>query len=257
MFKAIRIAILLLILLIVSLSAYLTQARSTDWNNSLYIKIYPINADGSVAAARYISRLKADTFADLEEFMDREVKRHGRVLDRPVRVRLGEEVGEQPPSIDGNPSLPAIMWWSLKLRWWASSVGGSQDNIPPDVRIFVRYHKDPGPNGNVVLENSVGLQKGMVGIVNAYASRQQAGSNNVIIAHEFLHTLGATDKYDPADGAPIYPDGYADPDATPLHPQRRAEIMGGRIAVSEEIANIPRSLKLVMIGPKTAEEIRL
>ncbi len=50
MFKAIRISILLLILLFVSVSTYLTQARSTDWDSSLWITIYPINADGSLGS---------------------------------------------------------------------------------------------------------------------------------------------------------------------------------------------------------------
>lgn len=140
------------------------------------------------------------------------------------------------------------------MRWWASSTAGEQDSIEPDVRIFVRYHR---PDHAFVLENSVGLQKGMVGVVNAYASRRQQGSNNVIIAHEFLHTLGATDKYDPADGQPIAPHGLAEPDREPLYPQRFAEIMGGRIALAADDAVIPKNLKYAIIGPQTASEIRL
>ena len=255
MFKTIRIGLLTLILAFVALSTFLTQARSTDWNNPLYVKIYPINADESVAAGRYISRLQLETFAGVEQFLAREVSRYGRTLDRPVRLRLGDEVGEQPPVLDRTRGVLSTMWWSLKLRWWANSIGSDQDQVRPDVRIFVRYHARR--DGPFVLENSVGLQKGMVGIVNAYADRVQAGSNNVIIAHEFLHTLGATDKYDPADGTPIFPQGYAEPERQPLHPQRHAEIMGGRIALSEGYAEIPRSLKSVVIGPETAAEIRL
>ncbi len=254
MFKAIRISILLLVLFFVSVSTYLTQARSTDWNNSLYVKIYPINADGSVESARYIASLEPRAFAGIEEFVSREVEKYGHELERPVRIKLGQEIGEQPPSLDGDRSRLGIMWWSLKMRWWASSVARAQDDPAPDVRMFVRYH---APNGHFVLENSVGLQKGMVGVVNAYAGRRQKGTNNVIIAHEFLHTLGATDKYDPADGNPIYPHGYADPERTPRYPQRLAEIMGGRIAISEFDSMVPRSLKFAVIGRKTAEEIRL
>ncbi len=254
MFKAIRIFVLLVVLLFVSVSTYLTEARSTDWNNSLYVKVYPINADGSIESARYIADLEPDTFASIEEFVAREVRRYGHVLDRPVRMRLGREIGEQPPTLDGERSRLNIMWWSLRLRWWASSVTSDQDRPDPDVRIFVRYHR---PDGYEHLENSVGLQKGMVGIVNAYASRRQTGTNNFVIAHEFLHTLGATDKYDPADGTPLFPDGYADPERNPRHPQKHAEIMGGRIAISEYDAVVPRSLKYAVIGAKTAEEIRL
>jgi len=54
MFKAIRISILLFILFFVAVSTWLTQARSTDWGNSLWVKVYPINADGSEIVARYI-----------------------------------------------------------------------------------------------------------------------------------------------------------------------------------------------------------
>jgi len=52
MFKAIRIAVLLFILFFVAVSAWLTQSRSTDWNNSLWLKVYPINADGSDIVAK-------------------------------------------------------------------------------------------------------------------------------------------------------------------------------------------------------------
>jgi hypothetical protein len=67
--------------------------------------------------------------------------------------------------------------------------------------------------------------------------------------------LGATDKYDPATNQPIFPDGYGEPDRQPLHPQGVAEIMAGRIAVSEEEAEMPDSLVNAVIGEKTAREI--
>jgi len=254
MFKAIRITILLLILAFVAISSWLTQARSTDWNNSLWVKIYPINADGSEESARYIESLDVEDFADIESFIAQETQRYGHALDQPLRVELGHEIREQPPGIGADFGVLDIMLWSLKMRWWASSTAGEQDAIDPDVRIFVRYHR---PEDAYVLENSVGLQKGMVGIVNARASRRHQGMNNVVIAHEFLHTLGATDKYDPATGQPTAPDGLAEPAREPLYPQRYAELMGGRIAQAPDDAVIPQSLKYVLIGPVTASEIRL
>ena len=66
MFKAIRIGVLLLILFFVSVSTWLTQARSTDWNNSLWVKIYPINGDGSEQADEYIRGLKLENFTAIE-----------------------------------------------------------------------------------------------------------------------------------------------------------------------------------------------
>jgi len=254
MFKAVRIAALLLILFFVAVNTWLSQSRSTDWNNSLWVKIYPINADGSDDSTRYIEGLDISTFAGIETFIAREAVRYGKTVNRPLRMELGKRINEQPPAMEPGSGVLGVMLWSLKMRWWASNTAGEQDSIEPDVRIFVRYHR---PNGTFVLENSIGLQKGMVGIVNARAGRLQQGSNNVIIAHEFLHTLGATDKYDLRSGLPTAPDGLAEPDRNPLYPQRRAEIMGGRIAIAADDAIIPQSLKYVVIGPLTASEIRL
>lgn len=254
MFKAVRITVLLFILFFVAVNTWLSQARSTDWEDSLWVKVYPINGDGSDASARYISGLDTDDFVAIESFIASETERYGKTVRRPLRMELGRPINEQPPAIEPGTGPVGVMLWSLKLRWWASNTAGEQDSVAPDVRIFVRYHE---PDHPLLLENSVGLQKGMVGIVNAYASRRQQGSNNVIIAHEFLHTLGATDKYDPADGQPLLPNGLAEPDRVPLYPQRYAEIMGGRIALAENDAIIPKSLKYTIIGPQTASEIRL
>lgn len=254
MFKAIRIAVLLLVLFFVSLSTWLAQARSTNWNDSLWVKIYPINADGSTSSSNYIATLRVDDFASIESFVEREIEKYGHSLSRPVRMELGREIREQPPSVGDQPNVFSIMFWSLKMRWWAGSVAGPQDSPKPDVRIFVRYH---APDDQFVLENSVGLQKGMVGVVNARAGRRNAGVNNVIIAHEFLHTLGATDKYDPHTGNPEFPLGYAEPDRTPRYPQRYAEVMGGRIPLAADDAMTPTSLEAVVIGSLTAAEIGL
>jgi len=254
MFKAFRITVLLLILFFVAFGTWLTQARSTDWNNSLWVKVYPINADGSEESRKYINSLDLDDFLAIETFIAREVEKYGHAITRPVRMELGQEIREQPPLISETPTTFDIMMWSLKIRWWAGSVAGPQDSPDPDVRIFVRYH---APNGQIELENSVGLQKGMVGIVNGYAGRRESSVNNVIIAHEFLHTLGATDKYEPGTGQPNFPGGFAQPDLNPRYPQEIAEIMGGRIALSEFDAVVPKSLKYVIIGAATAREIRL
>ena len=67
-----------------------------------------------------------------------------------------------------------------------------------------------------------GLQKGLIGVVNAFASDEQAAQNNVVIAHELLHTVGATDKYDPRTNQPSHPDGYAEPDRAAAACRRRS-----------------------------------
>ena len=54
---------------------------------------------------------------------------------------------------------------------------------------------------------------------------------------------------------PRFPDGYADPDQRPATPQSRAEIMAGRIPLTPERADVPVSLRYVIVGPATAAEI--
>ena len=83
------------------------------------------------------------------------------------------------------------------------------------------------------------------------------GSNDTVIAHELLHTLGATDKYDLRTNQPTHPDGYAEPEREPLYPQSFAELMGGRIPVSDTESKMPESLQQVIVGAKTAQRNRL
>jgi hypothetical protein len=83
-----------------------------------------------------------------------------------------------------------------------------------------------------------------------------SGENNVIIAHELLHTVGATDKYNLSNDSPRFPDGYGDPEQVPLYPQLSAELMAGRRVLSPDKWQQPTSLGEVVIGPATALEIR-
>lgn len=254
MFRQIRILVLLLILFVVSMDAWLTRAYSTDWKQSLHVSVYPINADGSEVVDRYIAGLDENDFDAIEEFLKREAGRYGQVIAEPVRVVLGPRIDEQPPALSAEANVLHIMLWSLRMRRWAGSIADGRERYAPDVRIFVRYHD---PETTLALDNSVGIEKGMFGIVNAYASRRLSARNNVVIAHEFLHTLGATDKYDEVTAQPLPPHGIAEPDRTPLYPQRYAEIMGGSIALAPNDAEMPKDLGFAVIGPLTATEIRL
>jgi hypothetical protein len=77
----------------------------------------------------------------------------------------------------------------------------------------------------------------------------------MVVTHELLHTLGASDKYDPGTGQPLAPQGLGDPDQSPLYPQRTGEIMAGRVATTSRTAAIPASLAEMTVGPATAREI--
>ena len=247
-----RIGLLLYLLAMVVLGAWLSRSRSTDWDATLWVAVYPINADGSGVTADYIARLRIESFQDINDFVAGEARRYGVELDDPVTMELADLVAEQPPATPVGGHAIAVMWWSLRLRYWAWRIERAQARPAPDVQMFVRYHD---PAITPALTHSVGLQKGLIGVVNAFAERDMTGENNFVIAHELLHTLGATDKYDAETTLPGYPDGYADPERDPLHPQKQAELMGGRIPISISQADMPESLRQVVVGPATAREI--
>jgi len=209
----------------VALDSWLDQHRARDWSRTLRVVIYPINGDGSTVANRYIRALQREDFLAIEDFFRREGLRYELPLRTPLDVQLAPEIQRLPPELPPEASPLATLWWSLQLRHWAwrhDTFSGPS----PQARLFVLYYD---PRRHPRLDHSVGLEKGMLGVIK--------------------------DKYDPRTNHPLYPQGYADPERQPLHPQQRAEIMGGRIPLSEGRSVIPASLAETVVGPATAAEI--
>lgn len=252
MWRKLRIAVLLLVLLFVALNTYFDRVYSTDWNNALRVAVFPINGDGSDEAQRYLQSLRPENLLPLEAFFSEEAQRYGVPLERPVRFTLAPPMRELPPALEPGASRLSILSWSLRTRYWAWRVPRNPPGASPDIKLFVLYHD---PQRSPALPHSLGLQKGLFGIVHAFAARHMEGSNDTVIAHELLHTLGATDKYDFTHNLPMHPTGYAEPDRVPLYPQTFAELMAGRIAVAADRAEMPESLQQVLIGSASAAEI--
>lgn len=250
--RGVRIALLLAVLALVGLDAWLTRTRTTGWDRTLRVSVHPIVADGREATQRYVATLTREDFAAIEAFLQREAPRYGVTQAEPARIWLRPPLKELPPLPPRERSLPGTVAWSLQLRWWASRRESALPRPRGQARIFVLYY-DPEHSPRVA--HSLGLKEGVIGVVHAFAARSMTATNNVVIAHELLHTLGATDKYEPASGQPRHPDGYAEPGRVPLYPQERAELMGGRIPLSPGRAEIPPGLDDVVVGPATAAEI--
>jgi hypothetical protein len=253
MFRKFRILFLLLALATVALGAWRANTRLSAWQHSIHVALYPIAADDSPGTARYVAQLDADSVAEISQWIGAESRRYGKTVLQPVVIRVAPPLAARPPLPPARPSALDAILWSLQLRWWAAR-HDDIDGPSPQVRLFVLYHD---PERLAVLPHSTGLSKGQLGLIHAFASRLQHRQNAVIIAHELLHTFGASDKYDLASGQPIPPQGYAEPAQSPLLPQQLAEIMGGRIPLTAEHSEIPDSLQETLIGPATAGEIGL
>lgn len=251
-FKILRVLTLLCIL---AFAAFYTKAQrlgSRAWLEPLEIVIFPIGVDQSPSVDEYIATLNDDVFTEIDRFMKSEGEAYEVNSDPPTRTILGPKVDVLPPS---SPSPAAnvleIIWWSMKLRLWAYRHTPKEYAGRDSVNMYVLYHElEAGRR----LKHSFGLDKGLIGVVHAFASSTQQAQNNIVITHELLHTVGAKDKYG-IDGEPFFTEGYAEPGKDPLFPQQFAEIMAGKIPISEKRSQMADSLRSCVIGETTAMEI--
>lgn len=248
-----RVLILLIILFFAAVFTKGQRLSSTQWIAPLEVAIYPINADGTPATARYIQKLTAKHFSAIDTFFANQGKKHKLSIQRPTHTQLGPQIKTQPPSQpDQNANPLSNILWGLRVRYWAwQNTPKNFATTDDQVRMYILYEQ--GQEGQA-LRHSVGLQKGLLGFVHAYAQRAQTQENNIIISHELLHTVGASDKY-ANNGEPQATRGYGNPEQKPLYPQRRAEIMAVRRALTATSSEMPKSLRSSVINSHTAKEI--
>ncbi|MEI7970230.1 MAG: hypothetical protein WCJ69_14700 [Betaproteobacteria bacterium] len=251
MFRRLRILILLVVLVNVGVGGWLLRVRTAAWDHPLRVAVFPVAADRGERTRAFVAGFGPEALAPVERFLADEARRHGLSLTTPVEFRVHPGLAELPPEPPFGGSRLDVFVWSLRLRAWVWR-HGSVPGPAPHARLFLLFH-DPALGASV--PHSVGLPQGLIGVVHGFATRAQASQNAVVLAHELLHTVGATDKYDPATNLPRFPDGYAEPDRSPRHPQEFAELMGGRLPVSAREARMPESLDEVLVGEGTAREI--
>lgn len=248
-FKQYRILFLLSILLYVIADQAIAKHYSTAWDHTLKVVIYPINGDSSEQSQQTINGLREQDFIPIKRFIEQQSKHYGISIDQPVSIKIAPQMNKPPALPQLDSGILSTIIWSLKIRGWAwyeNTYTGDKD-----IRLFVEYYAKESAESQI----SVGLEKGMMALVKNYADEQFMERNNVIIAHEMLHTLGATDKYDPVTLMPYFPRGYAYPNLGKNSKQNTCEIMGGRIPYADNLAVVPKSLGYCLIGKTTAKEI--
>jgi hypothetical protein len=248
----VRLALLLAVLVFVALGAWLDRRRSTDWDNTLRVTVYPVSADVAGAGTPCDAAVDTTDFDDAAVFLSREARAYGVTLEDPVQFRVSHAANEPPPALAANPGPLSVALWSLRLRYWSWRVEANDPLPAPDVQVFAVYQASDGEHA---APDSTGLQKGLVAVAHLFCGNDAVAGNSMVVTHELLHTLGATDKYDRRSGQPLDPQGLGDPEQSPLYPQASGEIMAGRIATSPSLAVIPASLEQMTVGPATAREI--
>lgn len=249
-FATFRLIMLLACLLIVGFTSVHQRVYTRNWNQTLDVTVFPINGDGHLSTDRYIQSLTDKDMGIINRWGEREAKRYNLDLPKPFDVKVGQQITNRPPGFPDNANAVDVLIWGLRFRYWAwrnTPDGGSLTRV----RMFVVYQAG---DDNRALQHSLGLQKGLIGLVYAYSLDEQTAQNNIVIAHELLHTVGAIDKYD-GGGGPMHPIGFANPERIPLYPQRNAEIMAGQIPTSPGRSYMAESLRSVIVNPYTATEI--
>lgn len=254
MWKWVRIVLLSIILLKVIQQSYAENSALT-WQRKLYVAVYPINGastpDSRKEVNAHIHNLKQDAFAKITDYFADQAAQYQLPVKRPFELVMGDEMAFSPPAPPETNNPVAVMAWSLGMRAYAW-VMTPEMKLEPDIKFYLVYHD---PNTSPKLGISTALEKGRVGRINLFADQAYHEKNLVVIAHELLHTVKATDKYDLSTYQPIFPRGYAEPNKKPLYPQRLTELMGGRTPITHELAVMPESLEATMVGDLTAKEI--
>jgi hypothetical protein len=252
MWRVLRIGVLALVLAVVAGQMWLDRFSTTRWRSPILVGAFPVSADGSAVTARYLSHLEQRQIDEVSTFIDAEARSYGVGVDDPIVLTLYPALDSPPPALDTGASIFARMAWSLRLRYYRFHALRSVARSRPRIALFLLYH-DPALTQS--LPHSAGLQRGLTAVVHLFASQSQDAQNRIVIAHELLHTFGATDKYDLATGLPLYPDGFAEPQRSPRYPQQLAEIMAGQMPLTPTESRLPDGLESERIGPLTAREI--
>ncbi len=250
--RYVRYLVLLLVLFGLSGHKLYKYSSVRSWQETLSVVVYPSNGDGLASTEAYIRSLSGRNVAEIAKFINSEALRYGVKDISAVDLQLSFEDFDSPPRLPRSRNVLSNIVWSLYFRSWAAFKLYSGTASVPDIALFVVFFD---PDDSKRLDHSIGLAGSMIAMINAFADREYQGSNNVVITHELLHTVGATDKYDAETNLPLFPHGFANPRKSPLYPQNQAEIMGGRIPVGPHMAIMPRNLRQIVVGEGTAMEL--
>jgi hypothetical protein len=248
--KQIRVLILLLALVPLAYLLFMEHDPRPDWTRTKVVVIYPHDPVGHEGVTRWIDELDPADFHEIEEFFTREAAAHDLELDRPIEIRLAEPIDFAPPTPPRNGTFRERMNWAVRMRWWHFRF--SRRHREADTIVIAHYH---APNNTERTMHSIGMPRPRLALANLIAGDHLARYNNLQLAHEILHTFGASDLYHFGTGHPESPEGYAQPESDPLYPQQEAEIMAMRIPTAPDQSRPALNLDEATIGPQTAREI--
>jgi len=249
------VALLLGVLSIVLLWATADVARRrarTRWERPLRVAVVVLRQgevdDDAITALR-------DRAPALADRLGEEAERYRTLGFSPFAIDvLGPvAVTAGPPRPRGSDWL-ALGRYAFELWRYRRGVDGPAGLLPRAYDAVIYAAARPPASERWLSVEGLSQDGGRIGWVEVDLTSEMVDYALFVVAHELMHTLGATDKYDDAGHTRI-PDGLVDPDQVPRLPQPRAEVMARRRVVSESEERVPETLEELGVGPFTAREI--
>jgi hypothetical protein len=229
-----------------------SRRERTEWERPLSIAVALVQLGPVDQAA--LNLLNAQ-FHALEIRLASEYRRYGGHMARPVIFTLYGPVNiDKPAPAAPEADIPSLARHAYELWRWTHAVDEGCD-LPArsfDSRIYL-VMRAPREKGVQWVEGSSELG-GRVGVASVELDVSSVDLALFVATHELLHTLGASDKYDPT-GRALIPSGLVEPDRVPRYPQRFAEIMARNLVLAPGAERPPESLAELGVGIATAREI--
>jgi hypothetical protein len=191
---------------------------------------------------------------ELERRLKQEFERHGGSGVEPFAIMVkGPVVAHEDPPRLTEEGLAALARHTFALWQWTRDLD-QRAELPwrgYDSRIYLVLKPPHGETAFVEGESEDG---GRVGVAQADLDEGTLDFALFVAAHELFHTLGASDKYD-ATGHARYPGGFAEPERTPLYPQRGIELMARNRPLSPTSERPPEKVDELWVGDETAREL--
>ena len=198
---------------------------------------------------------KGPTFQDIGAFFDDERRRYTGSAGNAVTLSLRGPWRGTPTS----PGLaePDAGWfdvvlgaWNYRSFWNQLSEDHGVDRSLWTARLFVIYRAGVG---DFAAESRASDEER---VAVAYVGLDDANPvyAALTLAHELAHSIGATDKYG-AESRAVFPEGYVEPFASPLYPQRFGELMAVDVPIAHDLEREPQGLDEVRVGYRTAAEL--
>ena len=239
-----------LAMLAVFVALTVQERRIAGWTGSLRVAVLPILADNTADVRSFVREFEVE---DVEGFLEREAERYGIEVSPVLSIGVGRAL---PLSIP--PAFPDVgaswtdraFWAGSLLNLWIRNRAKAGLGTA-DVRVLALFRTAARRSSPRAPRAHAGAH---IAVVELSADEDAFAANDIALAQGILAALGARMKVD-EDGEPLFPAGYAFPNRRPPLPQFRAEIMAGRIPLTEETSVLPSSIDDCVVGKVTASEI--